>query len=127
LPGFADSFAWRKAFEGLQAASEVIGSDEVGEVHLRLVVAIVRVPFDGRCVDPLVHPLDLTVGPWVSRLGKPVNDVASRTEQFEAAGAEYLAGGDSQLDPSAAEPGCFGSVKWMPLSDSTVCAGTALP
>lgn len=44
--------------------------------------------FDRRLLDGPVHPLDLTVGPWVVRFGEPVLDVVGLADHVEA----HLAG-----------------------------------
>jgi hypothetical protein len=40
--------------------------------------------FDGRLLDRAVHPLDLTVGPGMVRLGEPVLDVVRFADHVEA-------------------------------------------
>ena len=77
-PRFADGFVGREAFQGLEPAAEVVGSDEVAKVRPELVVVFVVVAFDGRVLDGSVHPFDLAVGPRVARLGEPVIDVVLR-------------------------------------------------
>ncbi len=71
-PCLADSFVGREAFEGLEAAAEIVGVDEVGQVAAEVVAGFVMEAFDGRLFEGSVHPFDLTVGPWVSRLGQAV-------------------------------------------------------
>ena len=50
-------------------------------------MALVVKAFDGCLLNRAVHPLDLTVGPRMLRLGKPVLDVISFADHVEA----YLA------------------------------------
>lgn len=51
-------------------------------------MALVVKTFDRRLLDGPVHPLDLTVGPWVVRFGEPVLDVVGLADHVEA----HLAG-----------------------------------
>jgi hypothetical protein len=37
-PGLADGFEWSEAAEGLQPAGEVVGVEEVGQMHPQLLV-----------------------------------------------------------------------------------------
>lgn len=62
-PCLADELVGRKAFQGLEPAGEVVGDDEVGEVLLKLVVALLIEELDRGVLDGSVHVLDLTVGP----------------------------------------------------------------
>jgi hypothetical protein len=62
-PAFADELVRCEAFEGLQPASEVVGGDEVSEMALGLLVAVVMLALDWlplmvrliRSTSPLVH------------------------------------------------------------------------
>ena len=65
----------RESPEGLQAATVIVGIDEVVEVGCQLGMAVVMVAFDGRFLDRSIHPFDLTVGPGMLDLGQPVLDV----------------------------------------------------
>ena len=47
-------------------------------------MALVVEAFDGRLLDGAVHPLDLTIGPRVVRLGEPVLDVVRFADHIEA-------------------------------------------
>jgi hypothetical protein len=49
-----------------------------------LLVAIVMEALDGCLFDRAVHPLDLTVGPGMVRLGEPVLDAVGRADHVEA-------------------------------------------
>ena len=75
LPCFADCLVECEAFEGLERAAEVVGGDEGAEVLPELIADSVMVAFDGRFLDGAVHPLDLSVGPGMARLGEAVIDV----------------------------------------------------
>ncbi len=83
-PDFADVFVRREAAERLEAAGEVVGGYEVCEVYPQLLVALVVEAFDGGLLDGAVHPLDLTVGPGVVRLGEAVLDVVGLADHVEA-------------------------------------------
>ena len=82
-PSSADEFVWR---EGLETASEVVGSDEVCEMAPKLLVAVMVEAFDGSVLDGAVHPLDLTVGPRMVDLGEAVFDTV-----LAAAHGEHVA------------------------------------
>lgn len=47
-------------------------------------MAFVMEAFDGRFLDGAVHPLDLTVGPRVVRLGEPMFDIVGLADHVEA-------------------------------------------
>lgn len=47
-------------------------------------MAIVVEALDGRLIDGAVHPLDLTIGPRVVRLGEPVLDIVRFADNVEA-------------------------------------------
>src|ERR1700709_25673 len=47
-------------------------------------MALIVEALDGRLLDGSVHPLDLTIGPRVVRLGKPVLDIVRLTDHVEA-------------------------------------------
>ena len=89
-PDFADVFVGREAVQGLQSACEVVGREEVGEVCLQLVVAVVVEPFHSRVLDRSVHPFDLTVGPRMIGLGQPVLDPVGLADHVES----HRPGGD---------------------------------
>ena len=73
-PAFADELVRCEAAQGLEAATEVVGINEVGEVSAELVMVVVVEAFDGGILDCAVHPLDLAVGPRVLDFGQPVFD-----------------------------------------------------
>jgi hypothetical protein len=58
-----------KCFE---AASEAIGLDEVVQVEVELLVAVIMAAFDGSFFKGAVHPLDLSICPGVFGLREPV-------------------------------------------------------
>src|SRR5215207_9806549 len=88
-PAFADELERREAAKGLEAPSEVVGGDEVGEVLPELVVADVVEALDGGILDGAVHALDLTIGPGMAWLGQPVFDVEIGTSCLEGVAAEW--------------------------------------
>lgn len=68
-PCFADRLVWGEAFEGLEPSSEIIDANEVSQMRLELLVAVVVVTLDGGLPDGAVHPLNLIVGPWMFLVG----------------------------------------------------------
>ena len=97
-PGFADEFVWGEACEGLEASGEVVGFDEVAQVGSQLLVGFVEVAFDSGVLDGAVHPLDLTVGPRMFRLGQPMIDVVLGAGVFEGVRPDRFSGVESRLD-----------------------------
>ena len=97
-PGFADALVEREAFQGLEAAGEVVGLDEGGEVRPELVVVLVVVTPDGGLVDGPVHSLDLPIGPRVPRLGQAMLHIVAGTSELEAVRPEELAALTCLLD-----------------------------
>lgn len=86
-----------------------------------LVVAFVVVAADRGFFDGRVHPLDLTVGPWMAGFGQPVVDVELSAGQFEGVGTEYLAGLDRKADFGGSRALVSGrGLQWVPLSVNTV-------
>ena len=75
-PDFADVFIRGEALEGLQPPAKIVGADEVCEMGIELLVAVVVIALDGGFLDGPVHAFDLTVGPWVLDLGEAVLDTA---------------------------------------------------
>jgi hypothetical protein len=75
-PDFADVFIPGEAFEGLQPPAKIVGADEVCEMGIELLVAVVVIALDGGFLDGPVHAFDLTIGPWVLDLGEAVLDTA---------------------------------------------------
>lgn len=53
-------------------------------MRAQLIVAVVVIPFDGCVLDHAVHPLDLTVGPRVVRLGQSMLDFVDLADHVEA-------------------------------------------
>lgn len=66
---FAEVFAWRKTIEGFDAAPEIVGAHEVGQMCFEPPVTVAVIAFDGSFLDFPVHALDLAVGPWVLDFG----------------------------------------------------------
>src|SRR5215208_3641369 len=87
-PAFADELERREAAKGLEAPSEVVGCDEVGEVLPELIVADVVEALDGGVLDGAVHALDLTIGPGMAWLGGAVLDLEIGTSCLEGVTAE---------------------------------------
>ena len=92
-PSFADELVRGEALEGLQAASEVVCSDEVGEMVLELLVGIVVVALDSRFLDGPIHSLDLAVGPRMLRLGGAMFDAELGAGIFEGVSPDGLSPG----------------------------------
>ena len=53
----------------------------------KLIVAIVMLALDGGVLDGAVHAFDLTIGPWVVGLGKPMLDAVLVADLIEAVDA----------------------------------------
>src|SRR4051812_41702209 len=64
-PDMKDVFVGREAAQRLEPSSVVVSIQEELEVGPEVFVAVVVVALDGRILEGAVHPLDLTVGPWV--------------------------------------------------------------
>lgn len=64
-PSFADVFIRCEAFECLEALGEIVGVDEVSQVGLELIVAVIMIAFDSGLLDGAVHAFDRTGGPAV--------------------------------------------------------------
>ena len=90
-PCFADGFVGCEAFEGFEAAAEIVGVDEVGQVASELLVCFVVEAFDGGFLECPVHAFDLSVGPRVAWFGQPVIDATLGTCVFESMREEWLA------------------------------------
>lgn len=84
-PTSADELIGREALQGLQTAAEIVGADEVLKVAFELTVAVVVIALDGRILDRPVHPLDLSVRPWMIDLGEAMLDAV-----FPAAHREHV-------------------------------------
>jgi hypothetical protein len=89
-------------------------------VLTKLIVAFIVEASDGGILDGSVHPLDLTVGPWMLRLGRAVLDIAGGAGVFEGAWAQKRSPlSIASLISGTANPPAPGVVNWMPLSVST--------
>jgi hypothetical protein len=92
--GGKDELVRGEAAQGLEPPAVVVGLDEELQVAPELVVAAVMVALDGGVLDRAVHPLDLTIGPRVPRLGQAVLDV-----EIGAGGLERVAAKEHLLGP----------------------------
>ena len=97
-PAFANEFVRCEAFEGLEAATEIVAGDEVSQMLPKLIMAVVVIAFDSRVLDRPVPSLDLAIGPRMFRPGRPVFDIILGAGIFEGMGSEYLAICDCFLD-----------------------------
>ena len=110
-PEFAEVFVGREPLECLESSGKVVGSEEIGQVGFELVVGVVEVPLDGGVFDGSVHAFDLSVGPWVVGLGKPVFDsmkVANTVEGMSSEACGYplaVLRQIGELDPVVGEHG----------------------
>ena len=84
-----------------------------------MAVTTVVEALDGCILDRAVHPLDLTVRPWVTQVGQPMLDV-DRAGHFEGVAAKEHLLRPHLLDVLGVHPVPSGSVKCVPLSVSTV-------
>lgn len=82
-PDFADVFVRCEASKCLQPAAEIVGVDKVVQVPAELIVVVVVEAFYRRVLDGSVHPLDLTICPWVARFGQTVLDVEISASHLE--------------------------------------------
>ena len=121
-PGSQIGLVGREPAQGLEPLGEVVGIEEGCEMRSQLVVAVVVIAPDGGVLERAVHALDLTVGPWVVRLGEAMLDVVLRAGVVEGVDAEQLRPAHASLSsrrrPMLRRP--WRSVNWMPLSVSTV-------
>ena len=69
FPGFANVFVRCQSGEYLKAACVSIGVKKVAEIATELIVIFIMIPFHGSLLDCAVHPLDLSVRPWMVWLG----------------------------------------------------------
>jgi hypothetical protein len=69
----------------------VVGIQEQLQMMPELIVAVVVVAPDSRFLDRAVHPLDLTIGPGMARLGQAMIDVILGTSVLKGMSAEDLA------------------------------------
>lgn len=78
-PDFADVFVRREAIEGLEPPRIIIGVDEVDQVGLELLMAVIVIAFDGGLLDGPVHALHLAA-PWEKRSPGPFSVPRSSTD-----------------------------------------------
>ncbi len=81
LSAFADEFVNGKSAEGLESLGEVMDGDEVAELSLQLIVAVVAA--DGGVLDCPVHAFDLSVGPGMIRFCQPMFDAVQKTDPIK--------------------------------------------
>lgn len=119
-PSFADELMGCEAFERLQPAAEIVGGDEVCEVPLELIVAVVVVASDRCFLERAVHPLDLAIGPRCFGLVVrwSISALAQASSKAWARNGSPFA--KACLMSGTVEPPAPGVVKWMPLSVSTM-------
>ena len=92
FPYFADAFEGCETLEGIQLSAMIAGVDKVVEVCRQLRIVFVMVPVDGDLAHRLVHPFDLTIGPWELDFGEPVLDpvfVAAPVKHVGHAGVSW--------------------------------------
>ena len=82
-PLFADELVGREPLQCLETAAEVVGMDEACEMISELIVVVVMEAFDRRLLDRTVHPLDLSVGPWMLGLRQSVFDAVGLAGSIE--------------------------------------------
>jgi hypothetical protein len=87
-PSFAEELVGGEAVKGLQPPGEVVGGDEVGEMPNELMMGFVMISLNGRVLDRPMHPLGLSVGPRMIRLGQPMLDRVLTTDVVERVAAE---------------------------------------
>ena len=111
LPTFTDELVDGKASESLEPLGEVVGGNEVEEVRLELMVAVVVVTLNGSFLDGSVHALDLAVGPGMMGFGQAMFDTAAKTDPVEGmtapagGGALAVFGQFGELDAVAPHEG----------------------
>ena len=72
LPTLADVLIRRQPLKSLKSFGKVIGSKELDEMLLELLMRFIVMALDGRVLDGAIHPLDLSVSPWMIDLGQPM-------------------------------------------------------
>ena len=82
-PAFADELIGCEPSKGLQPAAEVVGCDEVSEMGFELGMVVVVEALDRRVLDRAVHPLDLTIGPWMAWFGQSMFNIEIGTGQLK--------------------------------------------
>jgi hypothetical protein len=73
-PYRANGFVGRETVQGVEPPGEVVSVEEGSEVIFKLSVCLVVISSDSCVLQRSVHPLNLTVGPWVIGLGETVLD-----------------------------------------------------
>jgi hypothetical protein len=111
LPTFTDELVDGETSESLEPFGEVVGDNEVNEVHLLLVVAVVVVTLNGIFFDRSVHALDLPVGPRMVGCCRAMFDATAKAEPIKGWPRQRAVGPFRFLGRSA---------NWMPLSVRTV-------
>ena len=84
-PYFADVFEGREALEGFEPPPIIMGVDEVVQVGVELLMAVVMIALDGGVLDRPVHAFHLAIGPGMSDLGETMLDPV-----FSAAHVEHM-------------------------------------
>ena len=90
-PGVADELVGCSPSQSFQVFGEIVGGDEGQDMGLQAFQVVIMVGLHRGVLDRAIHPLGLTVGPWVVGLDQPVLDVV-----FEADAAKDLAAGGSR-------------------------------
>src|SRR6201987_1980266 len=88
LPASADKFVGGEAAESLESFGEVVGSEEVAEVNVQLLMAVVVVALTRAFFDGAVHTLDQAVSPGMVRFGQPVVDAMPKTDPVKRMAAK---------------------------------------
>src|SRR5829696_628544 len=91
-PGIADGLEGSSPPQPLQVLGEVVGCDERQHVSLEALQIRVVEHFDRGVLDRAVHPLSLSVGPWVVGFGEPVLDAVLPADPVEDVGAQPSTG-----------------------------------
>ena len=109
-----------EAFQGLQSLGEVVGVEEGLQVLTQALMALVVIA-PNRCVlDGPVHSLNLSVGPGMVGLCQTMVDIVLGADQYEPMAVQPCLLGDQLTDLGRCPAVALGSVKWVPLSVSTV-------
>lgn len=94
---------------------QIVCGDEVGEVLTKLLVTVVVEAPDSGLLDGSVHPLNLTVGPWMLCLSRAVLDIVCGASVFEGMSPEALAVGDRLLIRRCGCPSWTGCRELIPI------------
>ena len=108
-PLLADELVRVQTLQRPQSTSEVVGSEEVGEVALQLGMIVVVEALDGGVLDGAVHPLHLPIGPRVLHLGQTMLDAVLVADAIEdvVEGVD-VAGAVGELDAIVGQNGLDG-------------------